>query len=404
MIRGFGFGQTEWTHPALAAPATGELAYTYAYRLTYTRQRNIAFLYEASPEPFTIFAPEVLPPGRLENFRVSSISATTVRLEWEHHIAAENHYDTFELKRTPDWTSGPEWKDIGFMGTLGVDRAYDDTDVSSGTDYTYQVRAVNNTDCSDPINSATVAVSTTGGTVSRLAISDASVSEGNLGDTPVLQFSLSMDVANGTDISFDYATADDGSANAATAGVDYTAVSGTRTLPAGTTSTMIDVPVIGDNDAEASETLSLNLSNLSSNAFFGRDSGTGTITDDDTLRTTVGLVLDANANEGDGNMVFQVWVTTGTGLPTPEVVTFDYATSDSSTPDTAREGEDYVATSSIFTVPAGTADGAFLPLPVPLIDDSDFEGDETFVLGLSNRSPNSRWGSRVATGTISDND
>jgi hypothetical protein len=59
-------------------------------------------------------------------------------------------------------------------------------------------------------------------------------------------------------VAFDYRTED----GTATAGADYTAVSGSKTIAAGQMSTTIDVPIFGDTDVESDETFTLRLSNI----------------------------------------------------------------------------------------------------------------------------------------------
>jgi hypothetical protein len=89
---------------------------------------------------------------------------------------------------------------------------------------------------------------------------------------------VSLDIANASDISFDYTTAD----GSATVGADYESASGSIMIPSGEISATVDVTVIGDNEVEVgNETQRLILSNLSSNATFANDSATGTIIDDD---------------------------------------------------------------------------------------------------------------------------
>ncbi len=86
---------------------------------------------------------------------------------------------------------------------------------------------------------------------------DRELTEGDGGSTN-MTFTVSLSQAFDRAISFDYATQD----GTATAGVDYTAISGRKVIAAGATSTTIDVPVLGDTDEEADETFTLRLSNI----------------------------------------------------------------------------------------------------------------------------------------------
>ena len=77
-------------------------------------------------------------------------------------------------------------------------------------------------------------------------------------------------------VTVQYATAD-GTANA---GFDYTASSGTVTIPAGQTCANVSVPIINDAVPESTETFTVNLSSPT-NATIGTGTGTVTINDDD---------------------------------------------------------------------------------------------------------------------------
>ena len=107
-------------------------------------------------------------------------------------------------------------------------------------------------------------------------------------------------------------------------------------------------------------------------------------------------VADARADEGAGAVVaFEVslsraFTTTG------HSVTVDYATADG----TATAGEDYAATSGTLTFAAGESSKT---VNVTILDDSHDEGNETFVLRLSNAT-GARIADGEATGTIANED
>ena len=88
-----------------------------------------------------------------------------------------------------------------------------------------------------------------------LAISDVSILEGNSGTTAFV-FTVTLSAPIDQAVTVNYATAD----GTATAGSDYTAASGTLTIPAGQTSGTITVLVNGDRLAEPNETFFVNLS------------------------------------------------------------------------------------------------------------------------------------------------
>ena len=107
-------------------------------------------------------------------------------------------------------------------------------------------------------------------------------------------------------------------------------------------------------------------------------------------------VADARANEGAGATVaFEVSLSrafTSAG----HRVTVDYATSDG----TAKAGEDYTATNGTLTFAVGERTKT---VNVPVLDDVVDEGEETFVLRLSNAT-GGRIADGEATGTIANDD
>jgi RHS repeat-associated protein len=106
-------------------------------------------------------------------------------------------------------------------------------------------------------------------TAATVSVSDAEVTEG--GD---LKFKVTLSSYSGSSVTLDYATAD-GSAGSA----DYSSASGSLMFT-GNGEQEITVSTKADSTVEGSETLTLNLSNLT-NATFLDNQGTGTIKDDD---------------------------------------------------------------------------------------------------------------------------
>ena len=107
----------------------------------------------------------------------------------------------------------------------------------------------------------------------RLSIDDASLTEGD-GDGN-MRFAVTLAPASGRTVTVRYATAD----ATATAGADYTALDATLTFPAGSTVRSIAVPVVDDQDAEDTETLTVSLSNPQG-AVVSAATATGTVSDD----------------------------------------------------------------------------------------------------------------------------
>jgi hypothetical protein len=115
-----------------------------------------------------------------------------------------------------------------------------------------------------------------------LTLNDVSQNEGNSGNTP-FAFTVTSSGNHSENIKATDATAD----GTAKAGSDYTALSGTFTMPRFTNSGGITVNVTGDTVVEPNETFALNLSGPVP-AVIGRN-GTGTIVNDDTAAPKVGV-------------------------------------------------------------------------------------------------------------------
>ncbi len=87
----------------------------------------------------------------------------------------------------------------------------------------------------------------------------------------------------------------------ATSGVDYTALSGSVTIPAGSTTATISIPVLGDLVAEGNETVIVTLSGITGLATLGTPvAATNTITDNGVAAMTV-TTTDSAATETAGD-------------------------------------------------------------------------------------------------------
>ena len=235
------------------------------------------------------------------------------------------------------------------------------------------------------------------GVVKQLAVADAEATEG---EDPSLDFVVTLAPAAAWTVTVDYATRD----GTARAGSDYTDTSGALTFAPGETEKTVSVPVIDDTVEDTPETLTLRLSNAdpeytgNGGVWGSEEAGvliadsvaTGTIrnTEDQTEPWAVS-VSDASAAEGD-SVVFTVSLS----ATSSQQVTVDYATSDG----TATAGEDYTATSGTLTFQAGETTKT---ISVPITDDTEDDGGETFTLTLSNAS-GADLGDAEATGTIRD--
>ncbi|WP_170114188.1 Calx-beta domain-containing protein, partial [Kangiella spongicola] len=202
------------------------------------------------------------------------------------------------------------------------------------------------------------------------------------------QFTVSLTNTSSTDTTVTYVVA-----GTATATDDYTPLSGTVVVPAGSLSATVDVLVVDDNLVEVDETVVVTLDTTSTGTIdAANDDATVTISDDDTASIDINSVT---VNEADGTASFNVTLT-------GEVqggFSVDFASNDA----TAEAGSDYVATSGTLTF-AGTA-GEVEVINVTINDDSLLEATETFEINLSNSSNTAvSINTPQGIGTITDND
>ena len=243
----------------------------------------------------------------------------------------------------------------------------------------------------------------------------------------VLEFPVTLSVANSRDVTVTYRPVALTSAGAATGGQSCTggadfivpAAAASVTIDAEDTTATATVALCGDTVPEDDETLQLRLVSAATVAepnnpsvtlplAAGDRAAAGTITDDDDACVDPGddddpapavTMLDQRASESAETMSF----TFGIDRPVCEgaSLTVSYRTVDG----TAESGSDYRAASTTATLAAGDRS---VTLAVGIIDDDLYESDETFTL-------EARWGSGLparyssadpveATGTIDDDD
>ena len=246
-----------------------------------------------------------------------------------------------------------------------------DTDDASALFFSYGF----NDDDPSPINVISWVLGTGTGTpnlTSRPGIStdDPSILEGNSGTT-TLTFTVSLSLAapaGGATV--DYATSD----GTATAGTDYTSVSGTLSFAAGETSKTVDITVNGDNMLEADETLTLTLSNATGTDVVITDAtGTGTITNDDAAAVTI---ADISGNEDDGAITVTATL--------DNAVQGGFQVNVNTTDGTATTADnDYTAVSGHTLTFAGTA-GEMQTFTVTPNTDTKLEANETATVSMSN--------------------
>jgi len=212
----------------------------------------------------------------------------------------------------------------------------------------------------------------------QLNIGDTAVNEGNSG-TNNATFTISMDKTADRAVTVDYATSD----GSATAPDDYTAQSGTATIPAGQTRTTVNVPVNGDTTVEPDEQFNVNLSQPQ-NATVGDGSAAGTITNDDQEQpppppsSTSVSINDTSVNEGNSGTAAEKF-TVSLDQPSNGVTTVDYATDGAR--GTADEQSDYTPKAGTVTFQDGEQSKT---VSIAVNGDKAFEPNENLWVHLSN--------------------
>jgi hypothetical protein len=187
-------------------------------------------------------------------------------------------------------------------------------------------------------------------------------------------------------------------AGTATAGSDYTAVSGRLTFTAGQIAKTILVPIHGDRQVEGNEFFEIMLQRPKG-ATIADYWGVVTIQDSTPRISVSDWVM---ATESDGFMTFIVSLSAAYDLP----VTVNFATQDGfydpySGYDAAIAGLDYVATSGTLTFAPGETTKT---VTVQLIEDMTPESEEVLILRLSGATNASIANSGWFNGLITDDD
>ena len=180
----------------------------------------------------------------------------------------------------------------------------------------------------------------------------------------------------------------------ATAGSDYTALSGSVTIPAGQTSATITVPVIDDTLIDPDETVTVTLAAPSGDVVLGTSTASIQIADNE-VANFVNLAATTQAGEPATNGAFTVSLETAAATDT--VISYSVAGS-------ATGGSDYAALSGTVTIPAGNTSAV---IPVSVINDFAVEGPEDVIVTLTGATgdANIALGTMIgATITISDDD
>lgn len=202
------------------------------------------------------------------------------------------------------------------------------------------------------------------------SIDGAALVEGNAGTQNAL-VTVRLSEPHAQNVTVNYSTAN----GTATAGSDYTAVSGKLTFAKNETTKTILVPVRGDRVVESDESFSVQLSNPTKGALIGNGTGVITIMNDEPRI----WISNASALEGfSGTTALTFTVSLSPGYDSP--VTINYATADGT-----AGSSDYGSASGTLIFQPGQPPSQ--KITVLANGDHEFEANENFVVNLS--TPNS---------------
>ena len=217
--------------------------------------------------------------------------------------------------------------------------------------------------------------------------------EGANGDITPIEFGVTLSNPTSNAVTVDYKTID-GSATIADS--DFIQTAGKLTFNPGELKKTITVSAKGDNKFELDETFTVQLENPNNADITGVGRGTGTLLNDDFTPT---LSLEsANVSQIE-NATSPALFVVKLSNPTDQTVTVNYDTSDGTA--TIADNDYIRATGTLTFAPNETQK----TIAVSPIDDTKYEGNETFSLNLRNASNATMpTGILTGTGTIIEND
>lgn len=229
-----------------------------------------------------------------------------------------------------------------------------------------------------------------------ISIDNETVVEGNAGST-IAFFGVTLSNVSNQTVSVGYVTANGTAVSGTqTSGADYQSKTGTLTFQPGETSQVITVEVWGDNALESDETFNVNLWNQV-NATLADGQGIATITNDDAEQpqpaVSISDVTLTEGNSGTTNAVFTVSLSTHSAQP----LAVNYSATDEGGVD---HEEDFTSVSGQLIFPSGETSKT---IEVPVLGDTEPEGDEIFSVNLSN-AINCSIADYQGLGTIVDDD
>ena len=259
-----------------------------------------------------------------------------------YSIAAGQTSTTINVPITDDSISEPD------LETFTVTVANSDNNSGTGANSSTIVGILDNDD--DPfVNIATTTAGSEDNATANITVSLSSPSE--------KVTSVNFATSNGTAI----------------AGDDYTANSGSVSIAAGDNSTSIPITILTDNLDEATEQLTVTLTNPQNAQAGSRMVGTLNISDSASTNPPVVSIVDTAVNEGAGSVALTVSLNPVSG----QNIDVDFTTING----TALAAGDYIADNNTLTILAGQNSGT---INISLPNDNIYEGNETFEVALSN--------------------
>jgi subtilisin family serine protease/subtilisin-like proprotein convertase family protein len=219
----------------------------------------------------------------------------------------------------------------------------------------------------------------------QLSVGDVTIVEGDAGTANAV-FTVSLSNPVGDEVTVGYATAD----GTAMAGSDYGPASGTLVFAPGDTSKTVVVPIAGDTQDEADETLLFNLSNPV-NATLADSQAIATILNDES-RLSIDDVTLVEGNSGQRTALFMVSLS----APSSHAITVNFATADG----TAAAPSDYVAAAGTLAFAPGQTSQT---IGVTVKGDAQNEASDTFFVNLSGAA-NALLDDAQGLGTIANDD
>ncbi|MEM8857655.1 MAG: Calx-beta domain-containing protein [Chloroflexota bacterium] len=175
--------------------------------------------------------------------------------------------------------------------------------------------------------------------------------------------------------------------------------SGTLTLPDGTITTTLTVNVTGDTSVEPSETFDVEISNASG-ATIQTSRATGIIQNDDN-GFSIAAVTPSQAEGNGGNTIFAFEVTRNGTSTTNSSISYEVSGIGANPADETDFGGFF--DSGILPFQSGLTDQS-ITISVSVVGDSQIEGDETFVVTLSNPTNGEEISTASAVATIENDD